>query len=192
MSDRIIHSVVILLKDSLPVQLNVSMATTSDTPTHEWPVYIDHPRLDSRAMYSAYVKVADQSQPWFGKLSLELHASPNYKEPMAPVAACFKAEPCVEPDCFRCKVKQGGYKLKWFHPLWKAEYLANKAKEAWDPDETEKVRQDRDIAFQAARELHQQEMRPRMESFLSALEANDGSMRAVVLEMFRKKTGDSR
>ena len=192
MTDRIIHSSAVgLLNDPLPVQLSRSMATTSDTPTHEWPVYIANPRVDSKALYHAYVQAADQSQPWFGKLSLEMHARPNFKEVVAPVAACFKEEQCEEPDCFRCNVKQGGFKFRWFHPLWKADYLANKAPEAWDPDETEKVRQDRDAAFLAARELQQQEMRPRMESFLSALGAAGGSMRALVLDMYRQKTGDS-
>ena len=168
------------------------MATTSDTQTLEWPVYIDNPRLDSRAMYWAYVKVADQSQPWFGKLSLELHASPHIQEPMSPVVPCFKAELCVEPDCFRCKVRQGGFKFKWFHPLWKEQYLATKAKDAWDPDETETVRQERDTRFEASRFLREAGMRQRMETFHSTLEANGGSMRAVVLEMFRKQSPGSR
>ena len=67
-------------------------------------------------MYRAYIKVADPSQPWFGKLSLEVHTRPECEEPVAPVAACFKEVQCAEPGCFRCEVKRGGFRFRWFHP----------------------------------------------------------------------------
>ena len=168
------------------------MATTSDLPTDDWPVYVANPRVDTNAMYRAYAQAADHARPWFGKLSLEMHARPNFKEEVAPVAACFKEVQCSEPGCFRCEAKQGGYKFRWFHPLWEADYLAKKAEEAWDPHETEEVREKHDRTFREKRVLHQEVMRPRMQSFLSALDATGGSMRDVVLELHRKKTGDSR
>ena len=143
-------------------------------------------------MYGAYVKAADPSQPWFGKLTLEMHARPEYQEPVAPVAACFKEVQCAEPGCFRCEAKQGGYKFRWFHPLWEAEYLAKKKPQAWDPHETDKIAEERDRQFQLDQVLHQQVMRPRMQSFLSALDAAGGSVRAVVLDQFRKKSDDGR
>jgi hypothetical protein len=39
---------------------------------------------------------------------------------------------------------------------------------------------------------HQKKMRPQMESFLRALDAAGGSMRTVVLDVYRKKQNDGR
>ena len=120
------------------------MSSSGNTSTSEWPRYVDNPRVDTEAMCMAYLRAAVPTQPWFGKLTLEMHARPNFKDMVAPVGPCFKEAQRSEPKCFRCEVKQGGYKFRWYHPLWEADYLANKVEHAWDPHETEEVREKRD------------------------------------------------
>ena len=168
------------------------MAGSSATPSSDWPRFITNPRVDTQAMYRAYIKVADPSQPWFGKLSLEVHTRPEYAEPVAPVAACFKEVQCAEPGCFRCEVKRGGFRFRWFHPLWEEEYMAAKQPHAWHPYETDQLSQQRDEEFRIAQVEHQKKMRPQMESFLRALDAAGGSVRTVVLDVYRKKQNDGR
>ena len=132
-----------------------AMAESSASPSSDWPRFINNPRVDAAAMYDAYVKAADPSQPWFGKLPLEKHASPKGQEPVAPVPACFKEVQCVEPGCYRCEVKRGGYSFRWFHPLWEKEYMATKQPLAWHPHETALIAEERDRQFQLEVVLNQ-------------------------------------
>ena len=99
------------------------------------PRWIRTDRVDSVAMYSAYKDTVRETDPWFGKLTMRIHAGEGQVRPVRRVTVI----PCVRVDCYLCNAKLGGYTFRWYHKSWRDRYLqyATKA-DLWMIEDPEK------------------------------------------------------
>ena len=139
------------------------------------PIWINNPRIDSAAMLTAYRKSARPHHPWYGQLKLEQHAFRAFGITVADVDECCWPAPCTEPSCFRCEI-QGGFKFRWFHDMWAADYNRLKGRGVRGPDESPEETARLDEEWRQKQPEYQRLERQRMETFLSAMDAAGGSM----------------
>ncbi len=95
------------------------------------PRWIDSDRVDSQAMYSAYLSQVRTTDPWYGHLKMILHRGPQADGTPSDV----KIVQCQAENCKRCQIEQGGYQFRWYCVRWEAVYLRLKRRnpDVWVP-----------------------------------------------------------
>ena len=83
------------------------------------PRWIRTDRVDSQAMFSAYIATVKETDPWFGKLTMRIHACDGEIRPLSSVTMIS----CVRMDCNRCRNRWGGYVFRWYRKSWYDKYL---------------------------------------------------------------------
>jgi len=141
------------------------------------PVWIDNRRVDSAAMFMAYQSTVTEASPWYGRLRVDVHRMISTGGAQVEWPPSVDANPCSDPDCFRCSVGQGGYVFRWYHPSWEARYLQlRRGNECWTPNETAAVAARRDAQFYSRQPAHQAQTRARMQQMQDGLEAAGGDL----------------
>ena len=148
-----------------------------------WPIWIDNPRVDSSAMCRAYQECARPEHRWFGKLTMEFHRNKHDADISTTVPRCCLMAKCSDLSCFRCEIKQGGYKFRWSHPLWAANYERWKADGAWSALETKEETWRLDLAWQQRQPEHQKQMRDKMNEFERQLALAGGCLRTHIMTL---------
>ena len=148
-----------------------------------WPVWIDNPRVDSSAMCRAYQECARPEHRWFGKLTMEFHSNIHDADISTAVPRCCLMAKCSDRSCFRCEIGQGGYKFRWSHPSWVANYELRKAAGAWSALETEEETRKLDQAWQQRQPEHQQKMRDKMDVFERRLAFAGGCLQTLIMNL---------
>ena len=148
-----------------------------------WPVWIDNPRVDSSAMSRAYQECARPEHPWYGQLKMEFHAHKHDADTCTTVPRCCLMARCSDLSCFRCEIKQGGYKFRWMHPSWLWNYERRKADGAWSALETEEETRRLDDAWRQRQPEHQQKMRDKMDEFERQLARAGGCLRTHIMNV---------
>ena len=116
-----------------------------------YPRWVDEERVDSAAMYSAYlqyqawtcreVMFQDDTKEkwapiWWGHLRCIHHrailpawaAALHIRTPSEPGV---KRVDCTQPRCQRCAEGKGGYQFRWYSPLWAKEYNIRRREGSW-------------------------------------------------------------
>ena len=157
------------------------------------PVWIDNPRVDSYTMLEVYKTFARPEHPWYGLLTLEQHEhNVNIGIPAAYVPASYLEVKCTDASCFRCEIKKGGFKFRWLHSMWVADYDRRKAHGAWSPYETQEETARLDDEWRQRHAEHQQRVRQQMDEFNRQLAAAGGSMRKHLMNLLGQKENDRR
>ena len=112
----------------------------------ELPRWIDHPRVDSQAMLSAFLdycgRCTEEAREQLDHLFMIVHTQESTfvtgnkvirPQKMSPLPT----RPCEAQECERCRTNRGGYQFKWYHPRWKDVYIRLSRNKAWTPDELE-------------------------------------------------------
>ena len=112
----------------------------------DWPRWIDHPNVDSAAMYSAFLSYECRMQSheeiragayrpvWSGHLKMIIHklgtddvlGAYRVSDP-----GHVKETPCQQMGCRRCEQGKGGYHFNWYSRYWAKEYNELKHPGAW-------------------------------------------------------------
>ena len=120
---------------------------TTPLTSVELPRWIDHPRVDSQAMLSAFLdyrgRCKEEARAQLDHLYMIVHTQESTfvtgnkvirPQNMSPLPT----RPCETQECERCRTNRGGYQFKWYHQRWKDIYIRLSRNEAWTPDELEK------------------------------------------------------
>ena len=112
----------------------------------ELPRWIDHPRVDSQAMLSAFLdyrrRLTGETRKQLEHLYMIVHTHKSTfvkgnkvirPQEMSPLPT----RPCEAQECERCRTKRGGYQFKWYHERWKDDYIRLRRDGAWTPDKLE-------------------------------------------------------
>ena len=96
------------------------------------PRWVDSPRVDSRAMFGAYLHYVRGCQDQEELLALShLYSIEHY--PYVGNAGPWRA--CTQPFCTRCTQGKGGYRFRWYDRRWDTPYCAMARPGAWLPTE---------------------------------------------------------
>ena len=108
------------------------------------PRYVDRDDVDSSAMLGAAAHSLHlDRQLWetigvWGRLPITLHWAGHFETEEIIIPPGFYALKCKEgTNCTRCATGRGGYKFRWFSPLWTQAYVAGARKGAWLPGQPE-------------------------------------------------------
>ena len=108
------------------------------------PRFIDRDDVDSAAMLGAAAhSLHIDKQLWesigvWGQLLISVHFAGPYEPDDTTVPAGFYTVKCNEGiTCARCAEGRGGYKFRWFSPLWSTAYVAGAREGAWLPGRPE-------------------------------------------------------
>ena len=93
------------------------------------PRWIDDDKVDSSAMFAAYLGWRSTPE---GRESHPLAMVVHRPYPDAPPNG-IECKPCATVGCRRCALGQGGYKFHWYSPQWQAAYLRLARPGAWKP-----------------------------------------------------------
>ena len=141
-------------------------------------------------MLQAYCKAAHPHHPWYGQLKLERHALNAYGAPVAPADACCLEVQCTDASCFRCEIQKGGFKFRWIHAMWLADYKMTKATTAWDPDETPDETSRLDDEWRLKQPEYQRLERQKMDAFRIDMDAAGGSLPTHIMNLANASTKD--
>ena len=125
--------------------------TDRDHPTTplmsvELPRWIDHPRVDSQAMLSAFLdyrnRLSGESRKQLEHIYMIVHTQESTfvtgnKVIQPQEISPLPTRPCKERECERCRTRRGGYQFKWFHARWENVYIRLSREGAWTPDRLE-------------------------------------------------------
>ena len=96
------------------------------------PRWVDSPRVDSSAMFGAYLHYVRGCQDQEELLALShLYSIEHY--PYVGNAGPWRA--CTQPFCTRCTQGKGGYRFRWYDRRWDTPYCAMARPGAWLPTE---------------------------------------------------------
>jgi len=141
------------------------------------PVWIDNRRVDSAAMFKAYLKRVTEPPPLKGRLHVYVHRMISTGATQVEWPPSVVANPCSDVNCFRCSVGQGGYVFRWYHPSWEKCYLdERRGDDSWTPDETAAVAAQRDAQFNSRQPAIEASTRARMQQMEDGLRAAGGDM----------------
>lgn len=101
----------------------------------DYPRWIYCRRVDSTAMYTAYLKNIKPTDPHYGLLDFIVHRAPV---PLA-TRQDVKVVQCTAKNCVRCQNGVGGYQFRWYNVQWGSDYLRfmRKNSKCWLPGEDE-------------------------------------------------------
>jgi len=159
-----------------------------------WPVWIDNPRVDSTAMSRAYEACARPEHRWYGRLRMELHEHNRRHDDASCTAqpSCYLKAKCKDPSCFRCEIKQGGFKFRFMHAMWVSDYERRKAAGAWSPCETEEETLRLDDEWRQRQPEHQRKMWEKMDEYERQLARAGRCLRMHIMNLLAGKENDSR
>ena len=109
----------------------------------ELPRWIDHPRVDSQAMLSAFLdycgRCTEEAREQLDHLFMIVHTQESTfvkgnKVVQPQVMSPLPTRPCEAQECERCRTKRGGYQFKWYHERWKDVYIRLSRNGAWKPN----------------------------------------------------------
>ena len=123
------------------------------------PRYVDRDDVDSSAMLGAAAHSLHlDRQLWeaigvWGRLPITLHGAGPLEAEELTIPPGFYVTKCMEgSNCARCTTGRGGYKFRWFSPLWAQAYLAGAREGAWMPGQPETRYRRQALAQQAGNE----------------------------------------
>ena len=110
----------------------------------ELPRWIDDPRVDSRAMLSAFLeyrgRCTGEASAQLGDLYMIVHRlepeivlGGQVIRPQEIRSQDIPTRPCADQVCERCRTGRGGYQFKWYHVRWGDVYCRLCRLGAWTP-----------------------------------------------------------
>ena len=127
---------------STPPGVAAEGGPTTPLTSVELPRWIEHPRVDSQAMLSAFLdyrgRCTGEARVQLDHLYMIVHRH----EPTVVVGGrVFRpqeihppgltTQPCTAQLCERCHRGRGGYQFKWYHPRWLAAYVRLRRDDTW-------------------------------------------------------------
>ena len=135
-----------VLDPSTPTEDTSRGHPTTPLMSVELPRWIDHPRVDSQAMLSAFLdyrgRLTGETREQLAHLYMIVHTQKSTfvtgnkvirPQEMSPLPT----RPCEAQECERCRTKRGGYQFKWYHERWKDDYIRLTRDGAWTHDRLE-------------------------------------------------------
>jgi len=117
---------------------------TTPLTSAELPRWIDHPLVDSQAMFSAFLayrgRCTGEAYTQLGHLYIIEHRH----EPTVVVGdqvirpldiRPLPTRPCTAVGCERCLTSHGGWQFKWYNDRWRDTYISLRRENAWHPDD---------------------------------------------------------
>ena len=135
-----------VLDPSTPAEDTSRGHPTTPLMSVELPRWIDHPRVDSQAMLSAFLdyrrRLTGKTREQLEHLYMIVHTQESTfvtgnKVIQPRMTSPLPTRPCKAQECERCRTNRGGYQFKWYHPRWKDVYISLSRNKAWTPDELE-------------------------------------------------------
>ena len=132
-----------VLDPSTPAEDTDGSSPTTPLMSVELPRWIDHPRVDSQAMLSAFLKYRGRctggTREQLEHLYMIVHTQESTFVMGNQVIRPQEISPlprrsCKAEECERCRKKHGGYQFKWYHRRWKEVYISLSRPKAWTPD----------------------------------------------------------
>ena len=119
---------------------------TTPLTSAELPRWIDHPRVDSQAMFSAFLayrgRCTGEAYTQLGHLYIIEHrheptvaVSSQVIRPQEIHSRGQPTRPCTAQGCARCLSGHGGYQFKWYNDRWRDTYISLSKENAWHPDD---------------------------------------------------------
>ena len=124
----------------------------------DYPRWVDNHKVDSAAMYQAYLEYhiqirkevfQDETEEewapvWWGHLHFLLHRMTflGVGAPHAAPERGVKTVNCTQRPCLRCAMGRGGYQFRWYSLCWAKQYNLMKREGAWaapEPRQGERI-----------------------------------------------------
>ena len=131
-----------VLDPSTPPGVAAEGGPTIPLTSVEFPRWIDHPRVDSQAMLSAFLdyrgRCTGEARAQLDHLYMIVHSHESTflvggqvirPQEMRPLPT----RPCAAQGCERCRTGRGGYQFKWYHPRWRSVYVRLRRDDTWTP-----------------------------------------------------------
>jgi len=133
-----------VLDPSTPPGVAAEGGPTIPLTSVELPRWIDHPRVDSQAMLSAFLdyrgRCTGEARAQLDHLYMIVHSH----EPTIVVGGQvirpqeirpqdIRTRPCAAQECERCLTGRGGYQFKWYHGRWGGVYVRLRRDGTWTP-----------------------------------------------------------